>query len=164
LKYPRQHWPTLGGELRMTTDPLDLEGVMAELPSNQPAPEIHPETVMGHVHLKVADIPQAEAFYTDLLGFDLVQRYGHAASFVSAGGYHHHIGMNTWSSAGGSAPAPGSAGLRYFTVLLPTAAALESLLPRLRAAGVSLEAAGDQGDGWFVQDPSGNRALLTVAG
>lgn len=163
--YPREQWPASGSEVRMTTDPLDLEGVMSELNANRPPPEIHPETVMGHVHLKVSDISQAEAFYTNLLGFDLMQRYGKAASFVSAGGYHHHIGMNTWSSAGGPPPAPGAAGLRYFTVQLSSPEALESLLSRLRSAGVTPEAANEPGvdRGWFVQDPSGNQVLLAAA-
>ena len=107
----------------------------------------------------MASIPQAQAFYCDVLGFDLMQRYGPSALFVSAGGYHHHIGLNTWAGVG-APPAPaGSAGLRYFTVLLPDAASLDLLVAHVQAAGHGVT---QRVDGWYLRDPSGNGIRLTI--
>jgi catechol 2,3-dioxygenase len=100
---------------------------------------------IGHVHLKVADLDRALAFYRDVLGFELTQRYGSQAAFVSAGGYHHHIGLNTWESAGGSPPAPGTTGLYHVAILYPTRAALGDALRRITAAGIELDGASDHG-------------------
>src|ERR687890_748983 len=102
---------------------------------------IDPGVRIGHVHLKVADLERALAFYCGVLGFELMQRYGSQAAFVSAGGYHHHIGLNTWESAGGSPPAPGTTGLYHFAIRYPTRAALADALRRLGAAGVALDGA-----------------------
>ena len=104
---PRSEWPYDKGQLRMATDPLDVDGVLAELNGHdEPWRGLHPQTVIGHMHLHVADIAQAEAFYCGVLGFDLMLRYGSSASFVSAGGYHHHIGLNIWAGVGAPPPHP----------------------------------------------------------
>src|SRR3984957_19264939 len=102
---------------------------------------IHPEARIGHVHLKVADLDRALRFYRDVLGFEITQRMGNSAAFLSAGGYHHHIGLNTWESKGGSAPAPGTTGLFHVAILYPTRVALADALRRLIAAHISLDGA-----------------------
>jgi catechol 2,3-dioxygenase len=113
---------------------------------------------IGHVHLKVADLEKALAFYCGVLGFELVQRYGSEAAFVSAGGYHHHIGLNTWESRGGAPPPPGTTGLYHFAILYPTRAALADALRRLRKAGIALQGASDHGvsEALYLSDPDGN--------
>jgi catechol 2,3-dioxygenase len=113
---------------------------------------------IGHVHLKVADLERALAFYCGVLGFELMQRYGTEAAFVSAGGYHHHIGLNTWESRGGSPPPPGTTGLYHLAILYPTRAALADALRRLAAAGIPLEGASDHGvsEALYLRDPDGN--------
>ncbi len=113
---------------------------------------------IGHVHLKVADLDRALDFYCGVLGFELTQRYGAEAAFVSAGGYHHHIGLNTWHSKGGSAPAPDTTGLFHFAIRYPTRAALADALRRLVDAGVRLEGASDHGvsEALYLSDPDGN--------
>ncbi len=157
---PREDWPRRNGQIQMATDPLDAEGILAELsPDAEPWQGIDPGTRLGHMHLKVAHIPEAQSFYCDVVGFDLVTRYGPSAAFVSAGGYHHHIGMNTWESAGASAPAPGSVGLRYYEILLPEQAELEQLSLRLQNAGWPFQMTADD---LVVDDPSGNTARFTV--
>jgi catechol 2,3-dioxygenase len=119
---------------------------------------IDPGAYIGHVHLKVADIERALEFYCGVLGFELMQRYGEDAAFVSAGGYHHHIGLNTWHSKGGSPPLPGSTGLFHFAIRYPTRAALADALDRLRQAGVGLSGASDHGvsEALYLNDPDGN--------
>jgi len=123
---------------------------------------IHPQTRIGHVHLKVADLDRAVAFYRDLLGFDLTQRYGTRAAFLSAGGYHHHIGLNTWDSAGGSPPAPGTTGLYHLAILYPTRAELADALRRLIAHGIALDGASDHGvsEALYLRDPDNNGVEL----
>lgn len=113
---------------------------------------------IGHIHLKVADLERALAFYCGVLGFELMQRYGHEAAFISAGGYHHHIGLNTWDSRGGSAPPPGSTGLFHLAILYPHRAALADALKRLKAANIPLEGASDHGvsEALYLRDPDGN--------
>jgi catechol 2,3-dioxygenase len=113
---------------------------------------------IGHVHLKVADLDRALRFYCDVLGFELMQRYGTQAAFVSAGGYHHHIGLNTWESAGGKPPPAGSTGLYHLAILYPTRADLADALRRLIANGVSLDGASDHGvsEALYLRDPDGN--------
>lgn len=106
---------------------------------------IHPDTKIGHVHLKVADIERALEFYCGVLGFHVTQRYGKNAAFIAAGDYHHHIGLNTWESKGGSPPPPGSTGLYHTAILYPTRAALADALRRLAAAGIQLDGASDHG-------------------
>jgi catechol 2,3-dioxygenase len=117
----------------------------AALAGNRPARPIADGTRIGHVHLKVADLDRALSFYSGVLGFELMQRYGNQAAFVSAGGYHHHIGLNTWESAGGQPPAPGTTGLYHLAILYPTRAALAGALRRLMAAGIELDGASDHG-------------------
>jgi catechol 2,3-dioxygenase len=113
---------------------------------------------IGHVHLKVADIERALGFYCGVLGFDLVMRYGPGAAFVSAGGYHHHIGLNTWESQGGRPPAPGTTGLYHVAILYPTRAALADALRRVQAAGIPLDGAADHGvsEALYLRDPDEN--------
>jgi catechol 2,3-dioxygenase len=157
---PREEWPHDGGELRMATLPLDLNGVLAELDrSAEEAPEAPANTRMGHVHLKVSDIPAAEEFYAGALGFDVVVRTYPGALFVSAGGYHHHIGMNTWHSAGGAPPPPGAVGLREFAVVVPDQEAFEQTLERVASTGVAPARQHGQA---LVRDPSGNAITLTT--
>lgn len=126
-------------------------------PSLTPRP-VHPGTRIGHVHLKVADLDRALAFYCGVLGFDLKQRYGDQAAFVAAGDYHHHIGLNTWESRGGSPSPRGSTGLYHVAILYPTRAALADALRRLIAAGIRLDGASDHGvsEALYLSDPDGN--------
>src|SRR5688572_8274237 len=123
---------------------------------------IDPGARIGHVHLKVADIERALAFYCGVLGFELIQRYGPSAAFVSAGGYHHHIGLNTWESKGGPPPAPGTTGLYHLAILYPTRAALADALRRLIKAGVQLDGASDHGvsEALYLRDPDQNGVEL----
>lgn len=123
---------------------------------------IHPETRIGHVHLKVADLDRALGFYCGILGLGLTQRYGERAAFVAAGGYHHHIGLNTWESLGGPPPAPGTTGLYHLALLYPTRAALADALRRVEAAGIPLDGAGDHGvsEALYLRDPDGNGVEL----
>lgn len=126
------------------------------------AKPIDPGTRIGHVHLKVADLDRALGFYRDVLGFELTQRYGTQAAFLSAGGYHHHIGLNTWESKGGPPPAPGTTGLYHTAILYPTRAALADALRRLIAAGIALDGASDHGvsQALYLRDPDGNGVEL----
>ena len=126
------------------------------------SPPIHAETRIGHVHLKVADLDRALGFYCGVLGLGLTQRYGERAAFVAAGGYHHHIGLNTWDSLGGSPPAPGTTGLYHLALLYPTRAALADALRRVEAAGIRLDGASDHGvsEALYLRDPDGNGVEL----
>ena len=119
---------------------------------------IDPGVRIGHVHLKVADLERSLAFYCGVLGFELMQRLGNQAAFVSAGGYHHHIGLNTWESRGGTPPPPGTTGLYHAAILYPTRGALGDALRRLQAAGISLTGASDHGvsEALYLNDPDGN--------
>ena len=123
---------------------------------------IDPGTRIGHVHLKVADLERALAFYCGVLGFELTQRFGEGAAFVSAGGYHHHIGINTWESLGGSPPPPGTTGLYHLAILYPTRAALADGLRRLIAAKIPLDGAADHGvsEALYLRDPDENGVEL----
>ena len=159
---PREVWEGQVFE-RMTTLPLDVGSVLAELPEPdaQPFEQLPDGTVMGHVHLKAAAIPDTIGFYRDILGFGLMAQLGEQAAFLSAGGYHHHIGANTWESAGASPPPDGTAALRQLTIVLPDAAERDRVLGRLDEAGHSAE---ETDDGPRVRDPSGNAIVLAVAG
>lgn len=119
---------------------------------------VDPGTRIGHVHLKVADLERALAFYCGVLGFELKQRFGDQAAFVAAGGYHHHIGLNTWESRGGNPPAPGTTGLYHLAILYPTRAALADALRRLIDASVPLDGASDHGvsEALYLTDPDHN--------
>jgi len=123
---------------------------------------IHPGVRIGHVHLKVADLERSLQFYRDVLGFEVTQGYGEDAAFISAGGYHHHIGLNTWESKGGLPPAPGTTGLFHLAILYPTRAALADALRRLVRAQVPLTGASDHGvsEALYLNDPDGNGVEL----
>jgi catechol 2,3-dioxygenase len=125
-------------------------------------PPIDAGVRIGHVHLKVADLERALQFYCGVLGFELQQRFGAQAAFVSAGGYHHHIGLNTWESAGGSPPPPRSTGLYHLAILYPTRAALADALRRVLAAGIELDGAADHGvsEAIYLRDPDENGVEL----
>src|SRR5213075_2497871 len=128
-------------------------------PNSKP---VHPDVRIGHVHLKVTDLERALKFYRDVLGFELTQRYGSQAAFLSAGGYHHHIGLNTWESSGGSPPPPGTTGLYHLAILYPTRAELADALRRLIEAKIPLEGASDHGvsEALYLRDPDGNGVEL----
>jgi catechol 2,3-dioxygenase len=156
---PRAEWHWDGGQVRMATDPVDIAGLLADADATQePWMGLPTGTRLGHMHLQVGDIAQAAAFYHDLLGFDIVARLP-TALFVSAGGYHHHIGMNVWHSRGaGPAPA-GVAGLRFYTIELPSAEARAALAAHVRAAQLDAMPVGDV---VVLHDPWRNTILLTV--
>lgn len=126
------------------------------------APVIHPGVRIGHVHLKVADLDRALNFYCGVLGFQLTQRYGRQAAFISAGGYHHHIGLNTWDSLGGKPPAPGTTGLYHLAILYPTRATLADALRRVIHANIELDGASDHGvsEALYLRDPDQNGVEL----
>ena len=121
-------------------------------------------TRIGHVHLKVANIDRALQFYCGVLGFELIQKLGNQAAFISAGGYHHHIGLNTWESAGGSPPPPGTTGLYHLAILYPTRADLADALKRLASNGITLDGASDHGvsEALYLRDPDENGVELYV--
>jgi catechol 2,3-dioxygenase len=123
---------------------------------------IHPQTRIGHVHLRVANLDRALAFYQGVLGFDITLRYGDSAAFLSAGGYHHHIGLNTWESLGGQPPVPGTTGLYHLAILYPTRAALADALRRLLGANISLDGASDHrvSEALYLHDPDFNGVEL----
>lgn len=126
------------------------------------ATSVHPETRIGHIHLKVADLERAIAFYRDVLGFSLMQRYGAQAAFLSAGGYHHHIGLNTWESRGGTPPPPGTTGLYHVAFLYPSRRELADALRRVVEAGLAIDGAADHGvsEAIYLRDPDGNGVEL----
>jgi catechol 2,3-dioxygenase len=150
------------GTLSDGREALDVEALFGLLRDDDrldvPLP---PETRIGHVHLHVHDVAEAVAFYHGLLGFDVMgQSPKFQAAFVSAGGYHHHLGLNTWQGQGAPPPPPDAAGLDYFTVCLPNVAELETILGRVRAAGRPIES---QANGWLMHDPSRNALVLTTS-
>ena len=154
---PRAEWERDGDFVKMATLPLDTEGVLSALDGGEPRFEhMAPGTTMGHLHLQVADIPATEAFYADVVGLDLQARYADQASFLSAGGYHHHLGANVWNSRGAAPPPPGSAALRHFVVLLPDEAALRQVADRIP------DATPDSSGGIAVKDPASNTLILAV--
>jgi catechol 2,3-dioxygenase len=156
---PREHWQ--GQVARMTTLPLDVAGLLSELddPAGDAFPGLAAGTEMGHVHLQVASIPDAIGFYRDVLGFELMATYGEQAAFLSAGGYHHHVGVNTWNSLGAAPPPPGAAALRHATIVLPDAEERDRVATRVEDAGGELAT---RPDGILVHDPSGNPLVLTA--
>jgi catechol 2,3-dioxygenase len=157
---PREEWRRNGDELAMATLPLDLESVLGELgPSEPPANGMPSGTTMGHVHLQVSDISAAEGFYNRALGLDVMVRSYPGALFLAAGGYHHHLGLNTWQSQGAPAPPQGALGLDRYELVLPSAAERDSAADRLAAAGGDPERLDE---GVLATDPSGNRLLLTA--
>jgi catechol 2,3-dioxygenase len=157
---PRERWE---GQVmqRMTTEPLDVEGLFGELadPASEPFDGLPEGTIVGHVHLRVADVPETVAFYRDVLGMGLMAQLGPMAAFLSAGGYHHHIGANTWESRGAGPADAGFATLRLATVVLPDAGERDRVAARVADAGQEPEA---REDGVLVRDPSANALLLTA--
>ena len=151
---PRETWGWFSnGLVKMGTEPLDLANILAELPQTGVQARVMPAgTRIGHVHLQVADIGVAKAFYVDMLGFDIVQQMS-SALFVSAGRYHHHVGLNTWHSRGAARPPADTANLQSFVVQLPTSAARTALHDRLHAAGIEIR---EQQQGFFGRRPMGN--------
>lgn len=123
---------------------------------------IHPQTRIGHVHLTVSHLDRALAFYRDVLGFEVTSRYGRDAVFLAAGGYHHHIGLNTWAGRGAPTPAPGTTGLYHFAILYPDRRTLAGAVRRVLDAGVPLEGASDHGvsEAIYLRDPDGNGVEL----
>ncbi len=156
---PRSEWTWDNGQVRMAVDPVDIEGVIAEGDrEGKPWNGMAPGTFIGHIHLQVGDIPRTQAFYSGVLGFDVVAQMPDAL-FVSAGGYHHHVGLNTWHSRG-AGPAPeDSAGLRFYTLDLPTEEARAAVVARLDATGIARE---PDGDAVAVRDPWQNTIHLRV--
>ena len=157
---PRETWRRNGEEIAMATLPLDLDGVLGELGEGEQAVNGMPAgTTMGHVHLRVADIPAAEAFYNGALGLDVMVRTYPGALFVAAGGYHHHVGLNTWQSQGAPAPPEDALGLDRWELVVPDGSALDTAAERLTTAGAN--PARDE-HGIEATDPSGNRVRLTT--
>ena len=155
---PRQTWEGRV-EAGMTTLPLDVQSLLGELddPATEPFDGLPVGTTMGHVHLRVAAIPDTLAFYRDVLGFELMASYGAQAAFLAAGGYHHHVGANTWQSGGAPPPPPGTAALRRATIVLPDAAERDRVAGRVADAGQEPQKGEN---GVAVLDPSGNRLLV----
>jgi catechol 2,3-dioxygenase len=159
---PRDVWEGLVAS-RLTTEPLDVDDLLREVRDrgSERFDALPAGTVMGHVHFRVATIPETVSFYRDALGFTLMAQLGARAAFLAAGGYHHHIGANTWESAGAPPAPPGTAALRRATIVLPDDTELARVRARLEAEGHEPR---DTPDGTAVRDPSGNPLLLAVAG
>lgn len=158
---PRESWPRLGDQIQMTTEPLDIDDLLAQA-DHDPSPwnGVHPQTDIGHVHLHVSDLARAKAFYVDLIGLELMVDFSsHGALFVAAGGYHHHLGLNVW--AGKNAPPPNVVGLKSFQLVIPEQAALDEAVNRLENAGVSVERL--PGDGVLIHDDDHNVVELVSA-
>ena len=155
---PRELWEGQVGQ-RLTTMPLDADDLLGELedPATHPFDGLPAGTRMGHVHLQVAAIPDTVAFYRDIVGFELMAQLGSQAAFLAAGGYHHHLGANTWQSAGAPPAPPGYAALRHATIVLPDAADRDRLVARLADSGLEPQ---DAAEGPLVHDPSGNALVL----
>jgi catechol 2,3-dioxygenase len=161
--YADRPWSSWEGrvEAGMTTLPLDVDALLAELddPATEPFEGLPAGTTMGHVHLRVAEIPGTLAFYRDVLGFELMASYGSQAAFLAAGGYHHHVGANTWQSSGAPPPPSGTAALRQATIVLPDDAERDRVAARVAEAGQEPKSGPN---GVTVLDPSGNRLVLAI--
>jgi catechol 2,3-dioxygenase len=156
---PRETWTFPNGEIHMESDPLDYESILALLDGDQrPWDGLAAGTRIGHMHLNVADLVNSEEFYHGILGFDIMVRRSHGALFISAGGYHHHLGLNIWNGAGAPPPLPEALGLRYYGITLPNSAELQKLAGRVQEAGIPAE---ELDEGFLVRDPSHNGVLLT---
>jgi len=155
---PREEWRHVNGQIEMDTLPLDLEGVLEELAQDDSPPgAMSPGARLGHVHLNVADLPSSEAFYSGALGLDVTVRGYPGALFVSAGGYHHHVGLNTWMGEGAPPPPPHARGLERFEMVVPSGADVDAAERQLADAGVETNRSEE---GLTAVDPSGNRVLL----
>jgi len=158
---PRETWPRQGEQVAMRTDPLDVNALLREAHADtRPWTGIHPDTDIGHVHLHVRDLDEAEDFYSGVLGLACTQRDYPGARFFAAGGYHHHVGTNIWAGQGAPPPPHNAVGLRFFTLVVPDAQAVAALISRAETAGV-LETQPNAHTA-FLRDPSGNRVLVTT--
>lgn len=158
---PRHQWPwQANGELQLATQPLDWQNLLAERTKNPATPQLPPQTTIGHIHLHIANIPQATTFYHNILGFNIMSYYGPSALFVAAGDYHHHIGLNTWAGTNAPPPPKNSIGLRWFTINLPNQQALQTTIDRIQTHNIPIT---QTPIGWQLQDPSQNTLLLQVA-
>jgi len=162
---PRKQWTQRDGQIEMSTDPLDVEALLAESAVDAaPWTGVHPGTDVGHVHLHVSDLARAKAFYSGLLGLDVTQQNYPGALFLSAGGYHHHLGVNVWAGLGAPPPPPDAVGLLSFSFQLPDEIAWSVLQGRVRAAGLEVEDLHDYdyAQGVLIRDPDGNGVELLV--
>ena len=158
---PRDEWTRIGGEVQMDTIPLDTDDLLTALPEEVGAFDGLPAgTTMGHIHLHVADIGASESFYSGVLGFDVMVRYGSEATFLAAGGYHHHIGGNVWAGRGVSPPPPGSAALRHATIVVPDAGERDRVAARVADSGQEPQQL--EGGDVLVRDPGGTALVLTA--
>jgi catechol 2,3-dioxygenase len=159
---PRDGWTFPNGEIHMESDPLDYDGILAELNGHaEPWEGLAAGTRIGHVHLNVADLATTEDFYHGVLGFDITVRRAHGALFISAGGYHHHLGLNIWNGEGAPPPPAGAIGLRHYSIVLPDVHELETVAGRVQEAGITAE---EMDEGFMLRDPSQNGVLLTHRG
>lgn len=157
---PRSEWPYRDGRLMMATDPLNLQDILSEIGDDSGSWQgLPPDTTIGHIHLHVSDISRDESFYRDALGFELITRYPPAASFLGAGGYHHHIGINVWAGVGAPPPPDDAVGLRWFSVDLPSQNARDAVVQRIEAAGYDTQ---PHEEGVLVRDPAANGIVLRV--
>ncbi|HEX4956147.1 MAG TPA: VOC family protein [Thermoanaerobaculia bacterium] len=155
---PREEWPFVKGRLQMDTLPLDLTDLLRAGEGADAEEEgLAPGTRMGHVHLHVSGIAEAERFYRDVMGFELMQRFGATASFLSAGGYHHHVAVNVWAGVGVPPAQPDAVGLVWFEIVIPETEERDRLRARLDAAGVPVS---DRPESFFVRDPAGNGIVV----
>ncbi|MGH7600312.1 MAG: VOC family protein [bacterium] len=162
---PRAQWRWRNGSVEMATDPLDVENLLREIEKDtSPWEGVHPGTDIGHVHLHVSDLQKAEAFYHGVLGFDVTQRSYPGALFVSAGGYHHHVGLNIWAGQGAPSPPPNAVGLLSFSISIPDLDTLQVLKERLRAAGFAFEdrSALVSQSTIFTRDQDGNGVEIVI--
>jgi catechol 2,3-dioxygenase len=157
---PRETWNRdAKGNIMMATDPIDWDGLLDEAKDREWA-GLPAGTTIGHVHFHVGDLDRSKPFYCDILGFDIAADYRQqmGALFISAGGYHHHIGLNIWAGNGAPAPPANGTGLAYYTIVLPDPEETANMLERLRSSGITVE---QQDGSWFVKDPSGILLKLT---
>jgi catechol 2,3-dioxygenase len=152
---PRDQWNWIGGSVRMGTKPLDLSGLVADATATVPE-----GTTLGHVHLHVRDLAEAERFWSRAVGLDVTSRYAGHASFLSSGGYHHHLGVNVWAGVGAPAPPDDAAGLDHFTWFVPDAREAAAIVDRVRREGGG---EGEAPEGALLRDPSGNRFVVLAA-
>ncbi len=156
---PRDKWVWIDGEVDMQTMPLDIDSLLAELPDNPPAwTGLPADTVLGHVHLRVSDLSSTTEFYTKILGLEVTTRSYPGAIFLSKNGYHHHLGLNVWGSAGAVSPPDGTAGLKHYTYRASSSSELERISQRAKDMGVALTEA--DGESIILNDPSGNHVRI----
>ncbi|MEG9295615.1 VOC family protein [Mangrovibacillus sp. Mu-81] len=156
---PASTWTWNGDQVEMAVDPIDARAILAE-GKGEPWTGLPPHTLMGHIHLHVAELNETAEFYTKGLGFDVVSKFGNQALFISTGGYHHHIGLNTWNGVGAPRPARESVGLSSFTIHFPSGEERNTAISRLKTLGKHVNQ--DQNGRISIEDPSGNKLYLTI--